>query len=460
MDDVELSRLTIGALLDHQAEQFGDREFVAYPDRDVRLTYRQFRDRVDLVGRGLMALGVRKGEHVAVWAPNIPEWLLLQYATAKIGAILVPVDTACRADELEVILRSSESTTLLLATGAAEVDYLAELHSVLPDVDDSPVGHGRFEKLPRLQRLFSIGRTRFAGMLRFDDLFDLAAQTHVDDYRRRSEAHSSFEVINLRYARAADGSFKGVMLAHRNVLLNALHATDRMRLTENDRVCAAIPLFHGLGATIASVGTLLRGARLIPVEKISPSAVLEAITNERCTAVCGMPQMFSTLLEHPERASFDLASVRTGIVGGSPVGSALMRDILETLGVEEMTSAYGAAEVCAVITQTSPDDPLEKRLGSAGRVLAGMQVKIVDPKTGEAVPPRVEGELCCRGHSVMKGYFKDPEATAAAIDPDGWFHTRDLAVADHEGYVNILSWPRDATSKDRAAAPHEIGRQA
>jgi fatty-acyl-CoA synthase len=459
MDDVELSRLTIGMLLDHQAEQFGDREFVAYPERDVRLTYRQFRDRVDLVGRGLMTLGVRKGEHVAVWAPNMPEWLLLQYATAKIGAILVPVDTACQGNELEVVLRSSESTTLLLASGAAEVDYLAELHSVLPDVDDSPVGHGRFEKLPRLQRLFSIGRTRFAGMLRFDDLFDLAAQTHVDDYRRRSEAHSSFEVINLRYARGAAGLSKGVMLAHRNVLLNALHATDRMRLTENDRVCAAIPFFHGLGTT-ASVGALLRGARLIPIEKIGPPAVLEAIAKERCTAVCGMPQMFSNLLAHQERPSLDLATVRTGIVGGSPVGAALMRDIIETLGVEEMTSAYGASEACAVITQTSPDDPLEKRIGTAGRVLPGMQVKIVDPKTGAAVPPRVEGELCCRGHSVMKGYFKDPEATAEAIDPDGWLHTRDLAVADHEGFVNILSWPRDATSKDRATAPHEIGRQA
>lgn len=461
MDDVELSRLTIGALLDRQAEQFGDRECIAYHDRDFRLTYRQFRDRVDLVGRGLMALGVRKAEHVAVWAPNIPEWLLLQYATAKIGAVLVPIETTCRADDLEFMLRASETTTLLLASAGADVDFLGELHSMLPGVDDSPVGHGRFENLPRLQRLLSIGHTRFSGMLRFDDLFDLAAQTHVDDYRRRCEAHSSFEVINLRYTSGARGSRKGVMLAHRNILLNALRVTDRMRLTENDRVCAAIPFFDGLGATAGSVGTLLRGACVVPIERIEPSAALEATSRERCTAICAMPQLFSAMLAYSDRFSFATTELRTGIVGGSPFSPGLVHDIIGTLGIEEMTSVFGVTEASPAVTQTSPDDPFEKRVETVGRVLPGMQVKIVDPKTGETKAPGAEGELCCRGHSVMKGYFKDPAATADVIDADAWLHTRELAVADHGGYVRIVGWPRDAASEDRAKAkPHEVGRRS
>jgi len=457
MDDSELSKLTIGFLLDRQAERFGDRNFVAYPDGATHATYRQFRDRVNLVARGLMALGVRKGEHVAVWAPNVVEWLFLQYATAKIGAVLVPVNIACRAAELEYVLANSETTTLFLGAGAVGVDYVAELRAVLPDVDAAPVGHGRFENLPRLQRLIFMGRARLPGMLRFDDLSDLAVQTHPDDFRRRSEALATFEVINLHYTSGTTAYPKGVMLTHRNIILNGWHVTGRLRLAETDSVCLPIPLCHSFGATGGSVGTMLRGATLVLVDPIEPGSVLDAVSRERCTAMYGAPATFSALLEHPELRSHDLSSLRTGVIGAAPVPTFLAQAIIDRMGVSELAVAYGLTEASPVVTQTSTDDPMDKRVGTAGKALPGVQIKSVDPKTGANVPAGTEGELCCRGHGVMKGYFKDPESTAEIIDAEGWLHTRDLATIDPDGYVKLVGRLRDTIVRDgEKIYPREI----
>lgn len=457
MQESELAKITIGEILDMQAARFGERESVAYADRDVRLTYRQLLDRVDVVGRGLMAMGVRKSEHVAIWAPNLPEWIVFQFAAAKIGAILVPIPATYRARELEFLLRHSETTTLVLAAGGADAESVAMLREVLPDVDSTPVGHGRFEKLPRLMRLISIGRQRLPGMLRFDDLFDLSVQTHPDDYRRRSEALDSFDVIMLQYTSGTTGFPKGAMLTHRNVVVTAWHMAQGLNVSENDRLCAPIPLWQCFASIGGSIACALRGACLVPLETFDPRAALEAITKERCTVIQATPSMFAAILEQPDLESFDRSSLRTGVTGGAPVSIEMARGVVQRLGVPEFTVGYGLTEASAGVTRSSPDDPPDKRLGTVGRALSPVKLKIVDPRTGETLPAESQGELCCRGVGLMKGYHKDPEATAEAIDVDGWLHTKDLATMDGDGYVNIVGRLRDVIIHDgEKIYPREI----
>lgn len=457
MELSDLSRLKVGAILERQADRFGDRECIAYADRDERFTYRRFRDRVDVVARGLMTLGIRKAEHVAIWAPNIPEWQLLQFAAAKIGAILVPVNTAYRARELEFLLRHSETSTLVFGAGVTDVDPVAILREVLPDVDESPVGHGRFEKLPRLQRLLSIGRQRLGGMLRFDDLIDLAAQTHPDDLRRRSEALDSFDVILLQYTSGTTGFPKGVMLTHRNLVVAAWYMTGGMHASEQDRLCAPVPFFHCFGSIGASLGCALRGACIVPIPVFEPRATLEAIAKERCTAIQATPSMLAAMLEQPDLETFDRANLKKGVTGGAPVPIEVARAAVERLGIDELTVGYGLAEASAGVTRSSPDDPAPKRLGTVGRALPSAQIKVVDLRTGDSVPAGGQGELCCRGLGTMKGYFKDPEGTAEAIDAEGWLHTKDVATIDAEGYVNIVGRMRDMIIHDgEKIYPREI----
>jgi fatty-acyl-CoA synthase len=283
MDDID--RITIGTLLDRQAERFGDRDCVVYTDRPVRLTYRQFRDKVDAVARGLMALDIKKGEHVSIWASNVPEWLYLQYATAKIGAVLVTVNTAYRAHELEYLLRQSDTTTFFLIRSFKGTDYVKTLREVLPDLDSAKVGHASFEKLPRLRRMVFIGQERVPGMLKFADLFDLASQTTPQQLAERSASLNPGDVINMQYTSGTTGFPKGVELTHRNIILNAYHVSGCQLLTEQDRLCFPVPLFHCFGCVMASLGCMTRGAAMVPIEVFEPRAVLNAIHTERCTAV-------------------------------------------------------------------------------------------------------------------------------------------------------------------------------
>ncbi len=441
MIDSELSRLTIGEVVDRQAERFADRDCIAYPTRDARFTYRQFRDRVDVAARGLMSVGVRKGEHVAVWSRNLPEWNLLQFAVAKIGAILVPINASYTANELEFVLRHSETTTLFAGL-APEGEMLATLRRVLPDFEASPVGHGRFEKLPRLARLFSIGPQRLGGMLRFDDLNDLAVQTHPDDYRRRSEALDSFDVIVLQYTGGTTAFPKGVLLTHRNLIVTAWHMGGGLGSHE-DRVCAPIPLHQSWASVGASLGTLLRGACYVGVEAFDPAALLEVAAHERCTIIQAAPSMLAAMVDDPAAGSVDLSALRTGVTGGAPVSMQLAQSVVDRLGIVDLTVGYGLTEASAGVTRSSPGDPPERRLGTVGKALPHVQLRVVDPQSGEPVAAGTQGELCCRGLGLMKGYYKDPEGTAEAIDAEGWLRTKDLATIDRDGYVRIVGRLRE-----------------
>ena len=442
MPDTDLARLRIGDILDQQAERNGDRDCVAYRAHDVRLTFAQFRDRVDVVARGLMALGIRKSEHVAIMAPNIPEWSLVQFAAARIGAVLVPVSTQYRARELEAILRNSESTTLIVAPAADAPDPFATLREVLPDVDEAPVGHARFEKLPRLSRFISVGKRRQPSMLRFDDLFDLSVQTHPQDYGRRREALDSFDVIMLIYTSGTTDTPKGVMLTHRNCVVTAWYMADRLEVGPDERICAPVPYYHCMSSIGASLAGFLRAACVVPVETFNPRTVLETIQAERCTLLSAMPYMLAAMLDQPDLAAYDRSSLRKGVTGGTPVPVPLAEEVSERLGIPALTIGYGLTEATAAVTRSAPSDPPEKRLGTVGRALASIQLKVVKVD-GERAPAGVPGELCCRGLGLMKGYFRDPEGTAEAIDGEGWLHTKDIATIDADGYVNIVGRLRE-----------------
>jgi fatty-acyl-CoA synthase len=456
MDEAELSRSTIGALLDRQADQLGDNAFVAYADRDVHLSYRQFRDRANAAARGLIAVGVRKGEHVAVWAPNVPEWLVLQFATAKIGATLVPIETTCTAAELEYVLRHSESTTLFFPKTVDGIDAVAMLRSILGDVDAAPVGHAHFENMPRLSRLFVIGRERLAGMLRADDLNDLAVQTHPDDYRRRADACTSFDVINLRYQTAGAGLPKGAMLTHRNLLMDAWHSFDRLAVREDDRLCLGVPLHHPVGS-IASIGAFARGACIVPAPSSDPNDILQCIGPMRCTLLLEFASALAGQLALSDEALSDAAGLRSVLLVPSPVPAEILKSAAERLRGTTVATAYGVVEATAVIAQTALDDDVEHRISSVGRPLAGTVVKIVDGSTGEDVAAGSPGELCCRGLGVMKGYHKDPQATARAVDAHGWLHTKDVAVRAQDGFIRIVGRIEDPIVRgEEKIDPREI----
>jgi len=440
---MEFNRMTIGAVLNRQDERFGERDAVVYADRDVSWTYHAFRRKVDQVANGLMTLGVRKGEHVAVWAPNVPEWLLLQYATAKIGSVLVTVNTSNKAQELDRLLRHSEATTLFMTPGFRGLDYVATLRQLVPDLDSAPVGHAAFENYPRLRRLFIIGKQRLPGMLRFDDLYDLSAQAQDGDLRRRESALDNFDVINVQYTSGSTGTPKGVLLTHRSMLQNSFALTLCQNLTHADRLCFPVPLFHCFGCSAASLGAVVRGACMVPVESFDPGAVLAAVTNEKCTALYGTPTMFASLFAHPQFADFDISTLRTGIMAGAPCPLDLIDAVFERLGAQDFTVAYGLTESSPGVTQTRLDDPPDKRRTTVGRALPGMQVQIRDAISGGECARGMTGELLSRGHSTMKGYLKDPAATAAAIDEESWLHTGDLATMDGDGYVNIVGRIKD-----------------
>lgn len=442
MPDTDLARLRIGDILDRQAERYGDRDCVAYPAHDVRLTFAQFRDRVDIAARGLMALGVRKSEHVAIMAPNLPEWSIVQFATARIGAVLVPLSTQFRARELEAVLRNSETTTLFVSPAADAPDPFATLREILPDLDEAPVGHARFEKLPRLGRFISIGKRRQPSMLRFDDLFDLSVQTHPQDYQRRRDALDSFDVIMLMYTSGTTDTPKGVMLTHRNCVVTAWYMAERLEVTEDERICAPVPFYHCMSSIGASLAGALKAACVVPVETFNPRKALEIIQAERCTLLSAMPFMLAAMLDEPDLASYDRSSLRKGVTGATPVPVPLANEVSERLGIPALTIGYGLTEATAAVTRTAPNDPPEKRLGTVGQALASIQLKVVGTD-GERVPPGTPGELCCRGLGLMKGYFRDPEGTAEAIDGEGWLHTKDLATIDADGYVNIVGRLRE-----------------
>jgi fatty-acyl-CoA synthase len=428
---------TVGGLLDHISARYPDNDALVYVERGLRYSYREFNETCRKVAKGLLRLGLKKGDNVAIWAYNVPEWVILQFATAKIGAVLVTVNTSYKSAELEYILKQSDACTLFLVKSFKDTDYVQTLYDVAPELKGSEPGRLASGKLPCLKNVVYIGDGTPDGMFNFSRVTELGADVtdaELDAVEATLQCH---DVINMQYTSGTTGFPKGVMLTHYNVVNNGFNIGECMRFTEKDRLCIPVPFFHCFGCVLGVLACVTHGTTMVPVEIFDPLKVLRAIETERCTAVHGVPTMFIAELEHPEFAAFDLSSLRTGIMAGSPCPIEVMKRVISDMHASEITIAYGQTESSPVSTQTRTDDPIELRVATVGRALPDVEVKIVDIETGATLPPGRQGELCCRGYLVMKGYYKMPEETAKAIDADSWLHTGDLAVMDENGYCKI-----------------------
>jgi fatty-acyl-CoA synthase len=429
--------LTVGGLLDDMARRFPENDALVHPERGLRYSYRAFNEVCRRVAKGLIALGVKKGDNVAIWAYNVPEWVMLQFATAKIGAVLVTVNTAYKSAEVEYILNQSDSTTLFMVKSFKDSDYVQIVSEVAPEIRATEPGKLACPKLPFLKNVVFIGDEAPAGMFGFESMVEAGKGVADEELNAIEATLDCHDVINMQYTSGTTGFPKGVMLTHFNLVNNGFNIGECMKFTERDRLCITVPFFHCFGCVLGVMVCVTHGSTMVPVEIFDPLKVLQTVEEEKCTALHGVPTMFIAELEHPEFSRFDLSSLRTGIMAGSVCPIEVMKRAVKDMNLTEITSVYGQTEASPGITQTRTEDPVELRVATVGRALPGAEVKIVDIETGATLPPGKQGELCGRGYMVMKGYYKMPEETAKVIDADGWLHTGDLAIMDENGYCKI-----------------------
>ncbi len=453
-----VSGLTIGAALRETARRYAGREAMVFPQAAMRMPWAEFDRRVDRVARGLLAIGLQRGDHFGVWSTNWPEWVLLQFATARVGIVLVTINPSYRAAELQYALGQSDLRGIALIERYRTTYYFELLREACPELDSARPGELRCTRFPRLQWVVRMRGSAQPGML---DWADLEAAGDAINAARLQEAESACQPsdpINLQYTSGTTGLPKGSMLSHRNLLLNAFYTAERQKITPGDRICIPVPLYHCFGCVLGTMCAAISGAAMVfPHEGFDAEATLKAIEVERCTSVYGVPTMFIAELEHPTFRDRDTSSLRTGIMAGSPCPIELMKRVANEMGAREITIAYGQTEASPLITMTSTDDPIEKRVGTVGRPFPGVEAKIVDVATGAEVPDGQQGEVCGRGHDVMLGYYKQPEETARAIDADGWLHTGDLGVRQADGYVRITGRKKEMIIRGgENIAPREI----
>lgn len=433
----EAMHYTVGGILEEMARRFPENDALVYPDRGLRYSYAQFNALCDRVAKGLLAMGVKKGDHLSIWATNVPEWVVLQFASAKMGAVLVTVNTSYKSNELKYILQQSDSSMLFLVSGFKDTDYVETTYDVVPELKDSTPGELSCAELACLKSVVYIGDTTPAGMTNFASIEKLGETITDAELEAVKGTLDEQEVINMQYTSGTTGFPKGVMLSHHNIVNNGFNIGECMLFSEQDRLCIPVPFFHCFGCVLGVLACVTHGSTMVPVETFTPEAVLRTVAAEKCTALHGVPTMFIAELEFPGFDQYDLTSLRTGIMAGSPCPIEVMKRVIRDMHASEITIAYGQTEASPVITQTRTDDPIELRVSTVGRALPDVEVKIVDIETGEALPAGKQGELCCRGYLVMKGYYKMPEATDKAVDGDKWLHTGDLAVMDENGYCKI-----------------------
>ena len=444
------TRSAIGDVLDWQAGRFPGRDALVHVATGERYTYREFREAVERVARGLMSIGIGKGQHVGIWATNYTEWALTQFATAKIGAVLVNVNPAYRTHELAYLLEQSQLSALALIGRFRTSDYAGMISELVPELADTAPGELNSARFPHLRHVIFIpphdepASATPPGMWRWGDLLTRAERVSADELRVRQAQCDPDDPINIQYTSGTTGNPKGAMLTHHNLVANALYVGDAMEMDEGDRLCIPVPFYHCFGCVMGTLNCVVHGAAMvIPAEHFDPMQTLRAIATERCTAVHGVPTMFIAQLGHPDFAGFDLSSLRTGVMAGSPCPIEVMRQVIDRMGAERITIAYGLTEASPVITQTLADDSIERRVSTVGKVLPGVAVRLIDPDTGREVDAGEQGELQTRSSMVMKGYYNMPDATAEAIDADGWLHTGDLATVDEDGYYKITGRLKD-----------------
>jgi fatty-acyl-CoA synthase len=438
-----LREITLGNLLKETAGKYPDNEAVVYVDRDFRLTYAEFDELTDTIAKGLMGLGVKKGEKVAVWANNVPYWVALQFATAKIGAVLLTVNTHYRSHELEYLLQHSETENLFIIGQYRDHDYLTTTYEQIPELRTQERGQLRTDKFPHLKRVFYLGHQKHRGMYSIPELQAMAAMVTDEQYAERQAELNPHDVVNMQYTSGTTGFPKGVQLTHYNIVNNGYWIGANQKFTPGDRLCLTVPLFHCFGCVLGVMASVNHGVTMVILEDFVPLEVMAAIDQERCTAVYGVPTMYIAILDHPLFSRFDYSSLRTGIMAGSPCPVEVMKRVIDKMNMREITICYGLTESSPVMSQTVVGDSIKHMTETVGRAMPEVEVRVVDPETYEECPPGVVGEVCCRGYLVMKGYYNNDKATEAAIDKDGWLHSGDLGVMDEDGYLTITGRLKD-----------------
>jgi len=437
-----LHERTLGEWLEYWATVTPDKEYLVYSDRDLRFTWSQFNERVDSLAKGLLAIGVKKGSNVGIWATNVPDWLTFLYATAKIGAVLVTVNTNYKQAELEYLCENSDMHTLCITDGTWECDYVDMTYKMLPELKDCERGHLESKRFPYMKNVVYIGMEKYRGMYNTAELLLLGRNIEDETLTEAKKSVTCHDVCNMQYTSGTTGFPKGVMLTHFNIANDGYFTGENMGFTQDDKLCVCVPLFHCFGVVLATMNCLTHGCTEVMVEKFDPLVVLASIHKEKCTAVYGVPTMFIAELNHPMFSMFDMSSLRTGIMAGSLCPVELMKQVSEKMYMT-ITSVYGLTESSPGMTQTCLNDTFEQRCTTVGRDFPFVEVKVLDPETGEECPVGVQGEMCCKGFNVMKGYYKNPEATAEVIDKNGFLHSGDLGVKDEEGFYRITGRIKD-----------------
>jgi fatty-acyl-CoA synthase len=441
--DTPLIGDTIGTVFDRTVAQWGDHPALVVRQQDTRWTYEQLAERVDGLASGLLALGLQPGDRIGIWSPNNAEWVLTQFATAKAGLILVNINPAYRLAELEYALNKVGCRALITATGFKSSDYIGMLHTLAPELYSAAPGRLSAAGLPRLETIIQIGPTPAPCTIPFADVVrggDPASRSRLLELANRLQFD---DAINIQFTSGTTGTPKGATLTHHNILNNGFFVGEAMHLTAQDKVCIPVPLYHCFGMVLGNLACVTHGAAMVfPGEGFDPLATLQTVAEERCTALHGVPTMFIAQLDHPEFSRFDLSSLRTGIMAGSPCPIAVMRHAVSRMHLSEITIAYGMTETSPVSFQTTTDDPLERRVSTVGRIFPHVEAKVIDAE-GRIVPRGTPGELCTRGYCVMLGYWDDTERTREAIDPARWMRTGDLATLDADGYCNIVGRIKD-----------------
>lgn len=439
---MQLFDKTLGDWLEYWAKETPDKEYIVYSDRNLRFTWKTFDERVNNMANGLLSIGVTRGTNVGIWAQNVPDWLTVLYATAKIGAVAVTVNTNYKTEELAFVLKNSDMHTLCLTEGIPGSDYIDMIYELLPELRTTQRGKLKSERFPEIRNVVYIGQEKFRGMYNTAELLLVGTSRPKDEFWALRNQTNCHDIVNMQYTSGTTGFPKGVMLSHHNIANNGYLTGIHMKFTSEDKCCICVPLFHCFGVVLATMCCLTHGSTQVMVERFDPLLVLASIHKERCTVLHGVPTMFIAELNHPMFPLFDMSSLRTGIMAGSLCPIELMKQVNEKMFMD-ITSVYGLTETSPGMTQTHVDDSFEVRCTSVGRAYEFTDVKVLDPVTGKECPEGMEGEMCCRGYNVMKGYYKNQEATAQVIDTNGYLHSGDLGVEDENGNYRITGRIKD-----------------
>ena len=440
---MELIEKTFGQFLEHWTAETPDKDFIVYPDRNLRFSYSEFNQRVDHLAKALLHIGMRPDDKLGIFANNVPDWLTFMFATAKIGVVLVTINTNYKTHELEYLIKNSDLKALCLVNGWRDSDYVQMVYDLVPELRESQRGYLQSEKFPFLKNIIFIGQEKHRGMFNTAELILLGSQLDDQLLLEIKQTVSCHDVVNMQYTSGTTGFPKGVMLTHYNILNNGAATGQCMDFTADDRLCVCVPLFHCFGCVLALCSIITHGATMVMVENFDPLVVLASVQKERCTALHGVPTMFIAELNHPMFSMFDLSTLRTGIMAGAPCPIETMNEVMNKMHLSQLIIVYGLTESSPGMTATRTLDDPHIRCTTVGKAYPSVEVKVADPETGIELKPGEQGELCCRGYNVMKGYYKNPEATAAAIDSQGWLHSGDLGVMDQDGYFRVTGRIKD-----------------